>query len=377
MLSPYTIIGTLIGICVLFLLCFYFFIQNNQYFAANFADYDLRPVIGEKNTLSIEALFFNLQDKVNQINYHLSQSSKPQTVMSQITTNKTISGMVGTSLPSPQFTLMPLTPLIASPLLENEGKWTPVAASTSGVLMAETQYRPDPQRPYAIVDLVKLNMGLLHMGAVAGTQQPGGYQNPGPGIVPFGITQSNNLLAAFNGGFQQKDGDYGMIVGTKTYLPLLSDMATLVIYKDNKPQIIRYQGSIPGTNIIAIRQNGPMLIENGNIVTSENAWNMQTWGLTVTNSMYTWRSGIGVTADGNVIYAAGPSLVPETLAQSLLAAGATNAMQLDINPVWVRFVQFTPTGFGRYTYSSLDPKMINGGYQYLHGYQKDFFYIYE
>ena len=104
---------------------------------------------------------------------------------------------------------------------------------------------------------------------------------------------------------------------------------------------------------------------------------MQSWGLTTTNSMYTWRSGLGVTKDGDLIYAAGSSLVPETLAAALKAAGAVNAMQLDINPVWVRFVIFNSLSNGRYKYYSLTKDMVNGGAEYLSGYQKDFFYLME
>ena len=118
-----------------------------------------------------------------------------------------------------------------------------------------------------------------------------------------------------------------------------------------------------------------MLIENGTI-TAYTEKGIDTWGLTVTNSMYTWRSGIGITRNGNLVYAVGPSLVPRTLAKALQAAGAVNAMQLDINPYWVRFILFHLQSPGSYTYGPLLQKMANGGYSYLHGYQKDFFYVY-
>jgi hypothetical protein len=149
------------------------------------------------------------------------------------------------------------------------------------------------------------------------------------------------------------------------------------MYQNKQPVIIRYTGQKLDKDIIAIRQNGPLLIENSKIVTSSDAWNMQTWGLTTTNSMYTWRSGVGVTKDGNLIYACGPSLVPETLAKALLEAGAVNAMQLDINSTWVRFILFNTVSNGQYAYHPLQAKMVNGGNQYLHGYQKDFFYVYK
>jgi len=138
---------------------------------------------------------------------------------------------------------------------------------------------------------------------------------------------------------------------------------------------VEYHGESIASDIVAVRQNGPLLVQNGQVTPFTEA-SKDTWGRTVTNSMYTWRSGLGVTATGDLLYAVGPSLVPQTLALALKSAGAVNAMQLDINPFWVRFVIFTPQGDGTYQSISLLKNMENGGSSYLKGYQKDFFYIY-
>ena len=55
-----------------------------------------------------------------------------------------------------------------------------------------------------------------------------------------------------------------------------------------------------------------------------------------------WRSGLGITADGALIYAAGPALDPLQLAQLLVRAGVVRGMQLDINPDWPVFVSYDP-----------------------------------
>jgi hypothetical protein len=275
------------------------------------------------------------------------------------------------------FTLENIPPLPNLPPLADEGVWIPIKTATEGPIMAETTYRPDAKRDYAIVYLVKMDMNHLTISAVAGTREPGEYLHPGPGKIPSEAKMSNAIIAAFNGGFQQKDGHYGMIVADVTYLPLQQNIATLVIYKNAKPSIVNYTGQNIGTEAAAIRQNGPMLLQNSIDVSTSQEWTMQKWGLTTTNSMYTWRSGLGVTNTGDLVYAAGPSLVPETLAAALKAAGAVNGMQLDINPVWVRFVIFDPLGNGRYNYHALTNTMQNGGYSYLYGYQKDFFYLQE
>ena len=370
-----TFIIPVTGISILFIaviLGFYLFVKLNQDFAANFADNTLRPLIGNQATIGLEAFFFNMEDRVNQFNYHAEHTPTTITYAQAHTIGATI-----TTEQTPRFPLEQIPPLITSDPLQGEGEWTTIVSSDQAQLIAKTTYRPDTDRPYAQVSLVKMNTDLLKLGVVAGIQQPGGRLKPGPGRVPQDVQASNKLIAAFNGGFQQKDGYYGMIVGATTYLPLLQNLATFVIHENQPPVIVRYTGQNLGNDVLAIRQNGPLLVDNSQIVTSSNAWNMQTWGLTTTNSMYTWRSGVGVTKEGNLVYASGPSLIPETLAKALLAAGAVDAMQLDINPIWVRYILFDSVGSGQYSAHPLDPNMVNGGSQYLNGYQKDFFYVYK
>ncbi len=359
-LSTVILLGFIISICM------------QQLFAANFADNFMRPMFGNKTTISIEALLFKVEDEVNQIKYFVIKQNP-----NDLTANSAKINKRNAVSKEPELSLQAITPLSNLPSLAGEGAWSPLINASAGALLAETFFRPDKSRPYAITYLVKMNMQHLSLSEVAGIVQPGGYYNSGSGKIPTDIQKTNNLVAAFNGGFQNKDGHYGMIIGNKTLLPLQKNIATLVIYKNSKIKIINYAGQALGKDVLAVRQNGPILLQNSKDVSSSPAWNMETWGLTTTNSMYTWRSGIGITKDGNLIYAAGPSLVPQTLAAALKAAGAVDAMQLDINPVWVRFILFNSLGNGQYKYSPLTKDMVNGGAQYLAGYQKDFFYLVE
>lgn len=343
-------------------------------FFANAADYVARPIIGSHNTVILESLFFGVSDTTRQA---VSQFVPPSKHVFASDNTKSVN-QASNLPPVPSLMKLSSIPLLTSiQSFSNEGVWSPILFNRfhNRILMAKTIVSPDPQRNYAYAVLVKIAMSKLGIRAVAGGVQPGGpIGNPGTGIIPWGVTSRNQLIAAFNGGFQYKDGAYGMSIGKKIYVPLQKNLATLVIYKNGSVNILRYKGQ-ELFNTVATRQNGPMLIENGSI-TSYIESGKDTWGLTVTNSMYTWRSGIGVTKNGNLIYAVGQSLVPKTLAKALQAAGAVSAMQLDINPYWVRFVLFHLQSQGRYTYRPLLQKMTNGGYSYLHGYQKDFFYIY-
>lgn len=370
------LVGIGVG-CAIFLTLCLALLHFYPAFAANTADSVLRPVIGDQQTVAIESFFFSINDFFKQASYQFG--AKP-------------SGDVFTNTPSitlpvpknDQPTLYTLSLKQINfhpgkyPALPHEGEWSPITMGqfNGRIDMAKAFVEPDPNRAYAITSLVKINMHYIYLHAVAGTKQPGGpIGQAGPGVIAS-ADQTSNLVAAFNGGFQYKDGKYGMVVGAKTYVPLQDGLGTLIIHKDNKVSIEPYtSGQSNISQARAVRQNGPMIVENGIVTPATTTGGMARWGLTVTNSMYTWRSGVGVTKNGNLIYAVGPSLTTHTLAEALKAGGATNAIQLDINPYWVRFVMFHPSGTGSYSYTTLLKDMQNGGPEYLRGYGKDFFYL--
>ncbi len=346
---------------------------TNNGIAAQSADNILRPIIGEKNTLLIESFYFNLQDRFNYW-YYLLFNPQPSVLPLNNDSNKRVKIKSNLSL-SPIQTFFKFSPFL------NDGIWKIVKTNAypGEEVIAKTFIRPDITRPYAQVTLVKIDMQKIAIGTEAGTYYPGGiYKMYGPGIVPQTIQKENKLVAIFNGGFQARDGQYGMIVGKRVYVPLRENIPLLIITSDGGAKFMDYTGQRidQGGDIAAIRQNGPYLIKNG-VITSFNEGGLDTWGRTVTNSMYTWRSGLGITKKGNLIYAAGNSLLPQTLALALQDAGAINAIQLDINPFWVRFISYQTIGGGKYTFQPLLKSMPDTGNAYLKGYNKDFFYLYK
>ncbi len=67
------------------------------------------------------------------------------------------------------------------------------------------------------------------------------------------------------------------------------------------------------------------------------------WGFTLGNAVYVWRSGLGITANGALVYVGGPGLNITDLANLLVRAGAVRAMELDINTDWVNFSSYKPS----------------------------------
>jgi hypothetical protein len=286
--------------------------KNTLAISAQLADNLVRPILGSKNTLLLESWYFGIGDKVHQVQ---SSVEKPN---SNIFTPDTITTRQQKPLSNSSLGLTALPLMINAKPLPSEGIWRTISEPlfTNQIVIAKTFIRTDTARDYSIVSLVKINMQKVSLGVEAGTYYPGETKKLfGPGKVPKTIRDSNNLIAVFNGGFQRKDGYYGMIVGDKTYVPLRKGLATLLLTSEGKPTFITYQGERLNSNIVGVRQNGPFLIKDG-MITSFVESGLDTWGRTTTNSMYTWRSGIGITKNGDLLYAVGNSLVPKTLAKA-------------------------------------------------------------
>ena len=205
-------------------------LKNGTYIAAQFADNVLRPLLGEQKTIALESAFFGLSEGYKSIKYKFiapdsSLFSSGPSVSPEVNVDKMI--------------LNPISFSHDFSPLSGEGKWVDVPSHLfpNELVMAKTVVRPDPKRSYAMVALVKVNMNKVKINAEAGITHPGAIiGHPGPGFVPQVIKETNNLMVVFNGGFQYKDGKYGMVVNGKIYVPLRPGLATLVMdsaFKNN------------------------------------------------------------------------------------------------------------------------------------------------
>ena len=286
---------------------------------------------------------------------------------------------VSSSSPSPM-PLPSIAPLI-TPSLPGEGVWTTSglapAAKNGMPLDAKTFWRPDPARPYAIVTFLQFDLRYTRLHMVAGIDQPGGpVGKHGSGTIPVADQQPGTLVAALNGGFKYADGAYGMMVDGTVYVPPVHGSGTIAITRDGSV-IIGNWGVDPAlsesnSNLVAWRQNGPLLLDHGSINTLTN--NDSAWGITL-NSVHTWRSGIGITKSGTLIYAAGNAITAKALAEAFRAAGAVTAIQTDINPLWVRAFTYGRDASGQLSIARLQPGMQGSGWEYLKGDSRDFFYL--
>jgi hypothetical protein len=200
--------------------------------------------------------------------------------------------------------------------------------------------RPDSLHTSVVVGVAWMNMARLRATLHNGTSQPGGGPwQAGSQIAP---ADDGRVAAAFNSGFRLDDSRGGYFTEHRTVRSLRDGAASLVVYRNGRVDIGMWGRDDHATPlVISVRQNLDLLVDRGSVVPGVGDANAHQWGATLGNSIYTWRSGVGIDRDGNLVYVAGPGLNVQSLADVLRAAGSVRAMELDINPSWVSLMVFT------------------------------------
>ena len=123
----------------------------------------------------------------------------------------------------------------------------------------------------------------------------------------------------------------------------MSGAASLVINKDGSATVgVWGRDFNMSPDIKAVRQNLVLLVDNGQLNPELREDDTTAFGATLGNNVYVWRSGVGVTADGALVYAGGPAMSVMSLARTLQTAGAVRAMEMDINTDWVSAFTYQP-----------------------------------
>lgn len=267
--------------------------------------------------------------------------------------------------------LPPPAPVVspASPALPGEGQWSPAGRLVDGIpAVYETTVRPDAVHTSYVIGIAWMDTKLLHATLYSGSIIPGGgpYTHTAP--VQPGAAQS--LVAAFNAGFLMSAANGGYYTDGRTEIPLRTGAASFVVYKNGSADIGAWGTDVTMTpNVVSVRQNLNLLVDNGQPVPGLNANDTTQWGATLGNNVYVWRSGLGITADGALVYVGGPGLNITDLANLLVRAGAVRAMEMDINTDWVNFTTYdpaTPTGAATAANGTeLLPQMAGGPGRYF------------
>ena len=262
-----------------------------------------------------------------------------------------------------------IRPVIA-PALPGEGVWQragPLVRGRAPLLV--TTFRPDPLYPQMVAGVAWIDSTRAWL-----QLYPGRYEPPnatGSAEVPPQLR--GRLLATFNSGFKLEDDNGGFVAFGHVYAPLHDGQATFLRYRDGTADIRTWSGGpTPPPNVEFARQNLPLIVDGGRL--NPNLSDGPEWGATLGNAVRVWRSGAGIDAHGNIIYAAADAQTATSLAQILQRAGAVRAMELDINSEWVTFNVFG--GFGAASPVKLLPGMTRDPTRYLSPDDRDFFAVY-
>jgi len=231
----------------------------------------------------------------------------------------------------------------ASPAIPGEGQWSPVGRRVDGVpAIFETTLRPDAVHTSYVVGVAWMDTKLLRATLYSGSLIPGG--GPYPDTAPVKARAARTLVAAFNAGFLMNNANGGYYTDGKTEIPLRPGAASFVVYRNGSSNIVAWgrEAAVPST-IVSVRQNLDLLVNHARPVPGLYANDTSKWGYTLGNAVYVWRSGLGVTANGALVYVGGPGLNITDLANLLVRAGAVRAMELDINTDWVNLSTYKPT----------------------------------
>ncbi|MCP4356493.1 MAG: phosphodiester glycosidase family protein [Chloroflexi bacterium] len=384
----------------------------------------LRGIIGNEGVARLETILFTIQDEAKMVRYQAGLAEQeapwqgtavalpsptpiptptptatapaifsptsfpPDAEEHETATSGLLSTSVSTSIPStpnpivtPTSTPPPWSPPSILPFgsLVGEGVWQPYLHNSAGEVVAyRTFLQPDEERPYAIAAIVAFDLNKIRLHYVLGSDEPALAEGPhGSGLMNAADKQPGTLLATFNGGFMASNGQYGAMADGLVALAAKDGYATVTIGEDGRVQIGEWGFDIaPDGSYQSWRQNARLITQNGQI--NERVYNgsAATWGSSINGDIVTWRSGIGLSEDGQILYfVAGPGLSMPTLAAAMSATGAYNSLLLDINETWVHFAAIRTVEDELTAEPLLTDGMDSNVDRYLKQSSRDFFYI--
>ena len=227
-----------------------------------------------------------------------------------------------------------------SPAKAGEGEWRRAGRLVDGRPAVYTTTVRLPDNPAVVAGIAWMDTKRLRARLYSGSLSPGGlsWKFTAP-ILPAAAT---TLVAAFAGGFLLNVSQGGYLSEGHLVAPLRRGAASLVIYKNGVATVGMWGRDVFKTPaVVAVRQNLNLLVDHGHPVPGLNPDDISAWGKSLNNVVNTWRSGLGLSANGALVYVSGPMNIVD-LADLLVRAGAIRAMVLDMNPLWPIFATYAP-----------------------------------
>jgi hypothetical protein len=234
--------------------------------------------------------------------------------------------------------------------------WLAVSSGRTGVAIDE--------RAFAFADGTRVTVARFRVGRTRFALHVGSQDPPTRGVtIPanagpaVGRAELSSLLAAFNGGFKLSSGSGGFDLDGQMLRTLTLGTASFVIDADGSGHVGVWGQDLPrpGEQIASVRQNLQPLVHDSQL--SQLISQIKAWGSTFKGESMAARSAVGEDSRGDILYAAS------------MSAGATAAMELDINPEWVQLAVSTRAGGPLFPGVPGQHRPSN---QYIMGWTRDF-----
>jgi hypothetical protein len=260
--------------------------------------------------------------------------------------------------------------------LPGEGDWRLVASVHGQPAIYTTFLRVDAVHTSYVAGIASMDQRLVTFHLHPGAEDPGeGFGGVASWIPP---DERVGLLATFNGGFKLDSAGGGFYLNGATRGTLTSGAASMVYYRNGTITVGNWDRDVRmNAEVVGVRQNLKLIVDHGEVPASVDQDVETSWGATLGGAYDVWRSGVGVTSDGRVIFVYGPALSVHSLAELLKRAGVVEGMQLDINPYWMSYEYYQADEHpGDPTPVNLLPTQQQTGYRYYSVYSRDFTAVY-
>ena len=277
-------------------------------------------------------------------------------------------------------TFQPIIPhqlsAMAGTPLPGEGQWRVLETVKGEPAIFGTFLRPSAVYTSYVAGIVSMDQRLVSLQLRPGSEDPGPGNWHAQSWIPPGTR--TGLVATFNGGFKINTSGGGFYLNGHTSGTLTNGAASVVYYRNGAVKIGEWGRDVRMTSsVVGVRQNLRLIVDHGRVPASVNQDVLGSWGATLGGGYYVWRSGLGLTRDGRVIFVYGPALNVHELADLLQRAGAVEALQLDINPFWMSYEYYKANGHpSDPTPANLLPTQQQSAYRYYSVYSRDFTAVY-
>jgi Phosphodiester glycosidase len=240
-----------------------------------------------------------------------------------------------------------IKPLYSSPVLVGEGVWSSEGTPRDAdghPLVYKTAYRPSVEYPNAVVYMAVFDITRLRPRLFIGQTEPGIYE-----IANVPESEDLSKIVAITNAMwmQQHARGAGAIFRGREVYPMVSGMATLIIYQDNSVDIREWSSDIPRHLVRDARQLRHLIVKDGLVVEKVarrgkikdaeiglGGFLVDKSGRSTMRSKYWFladRSAFGIREDGNLVFAMAHHCSTKDLAKALVLAGCKRAIHGDAN----------------------------------------------